>query len=221
VADDRERRAVTAGEPADAFDALRALRVAGARLREQAALGRAAAAADRAAAAADREQAAADRRHAGLDELTGVFRRGTGELAVTQEIARSRRFRRPMVLAMLDVDALKIVNDRDGHAAGDALLRDVVSAVTSAMRSYDVTVRWGGDEFVCALSDVTAEVAAERVAGIQRALHELRPGATVTAGLATLGDADSVESLVARADELLCRAKAARSVPDRGDGAPT
>ena len=60
---------------------------------------------------------------------------------------------------MIDVDALKDVNDVQGHAAGDALLRDVPTAITSAVRSYDVTVRWGGDEFVCSLYDVSLEVA--------------------------------------------------------------
>ena len=172
---------------------------------------RRAAAIDRAAAAVDREQAAVDRGYAGLDELTGVFRRGTGELALTHEIHRSRRSGRPLVLSLIDVDGLKIVNDTEGHAAGDALLRDVVTAITSTMRSYDVTVRWGGDEFVCALSEVTLEAAVDRVGGIQHALERLRPGASISAGLAQLHEDDALESLIARADQALYRKKAERA----------
>ncbi len=87
------------------------------------------------------------------------------------------------MLVLVDVDDLKAANDRHGHAAGDALLREVAMAITSAMRAYDVAVRWGGDEFVCALSDMTLDVAAERVAIIRRTLDERRSGASVSVGL--------------------------------------
>ena len=115
-----------------------------------------------------------------------------------------------MVVAMIDVDALKAVNDEHGHAEGDALLRDVVTAITSTTRSYDVTMRWGGDEFVCALSDVTLDVAAKRTGGIRHALDELRSGASLTTGLAELHADDSLESLIARADADLYQAKGKR-----------
>ena len=211
AAEARERRAVEAGDVDETVDALRSMRLSGAALRERSAQERAAAAADRAAAAADREQAAEDRRHAGIDELTGVFRRGTGELALTHEIARSRRSRRPLSLALIDIDGLKRVNDADGHAAGDALLRDVATAITTTMRAYDVTVRWGGDEFVCVLSDTTHAVAAERIAALQNALTALPNGPSVSAGLAMLGDDDDLEALIARADSALYRAKRQRA----------
>lgn len=176
-------------------------------IRAQAALERLAAAADREAAAADRRQAEGDRREAGMDELTDVFRRGTGELALNHEMDRARRSGRSLLVALVDVDGLKAVNDSRGHAAGDELLRDVAGAIISTMRSYDVTVRWGGDEFVCGLSDVTAAVASERVAEIQRELDARRPGTSISAGLAELVDGDSLESLVARADAALYRVK--------------
>jgi diguanylate cyclase (GGDEF)-like protein len=210
AAEARERRAVEEGNLDDALVTLRTLRVSGASIRERAASERMSAAADREAAAADREQAAADRSYAGLDELTGVLRRGMGELALTHEIDRSRRSGRSLVLAVIDIDALKRVNDTEGHAAGDALLRDVPAAIASALRSYDVTVRWGGDEFVCGLSDVTIDIASERVNDIQKALAARRPPASVSVGLAELRDGDTLESLVARADVALYRAKAGR-----------
>lgn len=208
----RERQALRSGSLDDSMLALRGPRALGASIRRESARERIAARSDREAAAGDRERAAADRGHADLDELTGVFRRGAGELALTHEIERSRRFGRSVVVAMIDVDALKDVNDVQGHAAGDALLRDVPTAITSAVRSYDVTVRWGGDEFVCSLYDVSLEVASRRLAEIQRALEALRPGASISAGLAMLADDDTLESVVARADAALYRTKAARGI---------
>lgn len=179
--------------------------------RRQLAIARLTAAADRHAAAADRKQAAADLERAGLDELTDVYRRGTGRLALTQEIDRSRRSNQPLVMAMIDIDNLKTVNDTHGHQTGDALIRDVARAITSTLRSYDVTVRWGGDEFVCSLSDATVDVAAERVAQIQRVLQTYQPGASFSAGLAELTDDDDCDTLLTRADSALYRIKSERS----------
>jgi len=203
----RERRAAESGTIDDAILALQRVRRSAAEVRQRAADERAAAAADRNAAADDREHAASDRRLGGLDELTGVFRRGMGELALTHEIDRAHRLGRRLVLAVLDVDELKDVNDRAGHAAGDALLRDVAIAITSTLRSYDITVRWGGDEFVCAMSDVTLELAAERIAAIQRTLNARNPSASISAGQASLRDDDTLDSLIARADAELYLAK--------------
>ena len=212
AADVRERRAVEEGNKLGEalITLLRSLRVSGASTRKRASVERILAEADRKAAAADREQAAADRNYAGRDELTGALRRGAGEMALAREIERSRRSGRSLVLAMIDIDSLKAVNDNQGHAAGDALLRDVPAAIATALRPYDVTVRWGGDEFVCGLSDVTLTTATSRLAGIQAALNARFPPASVSAGFAELGVDDTLESLVARADAALYRAKANR-----------
>ena len=56
-----------------------------------------------------------------------------------------------MVVAFVDVDMLKAVNDRDGHAAGDRVLQTVVRAIRARLRSFDPIIRYGGDEFVCGL----------------------------------------------------------------------
>jgi diguanylate cyclase (GGDEF)-like protein len=212
VADGRERRAREAGEVDDeSYAALRLVRLAAAAVRRESKRERESAATDRAAAAADRQRAEDDRRYSGLDELTGVFRRGTGELALAHEVARARRSKRPLIVAMIDVDGLKPINDRFGHAAGDELLRDVVTAITSTMRSYDVTVRWGGDEFISVLSDVTLEVAEARLDETGRVLDRLRPGSSITAGIAMLLADDDLDTVIARADAALYRAKAQRA----------
>jgi GGDEF domain-containing protein len=165
-----QRHAIETGNLDEAVDTSRTVRRGGRVVRKHLRWS-ASAEADRNAAATDRQRAASDRCDAGLDELTGIYRRGTGELALTHEIDRSRRSGLSLVIAVIDIDDLKAVNDNQGHAAGDALLRDMASAITSTLRSYDVTVRWGGDEFVCALSDLTIAAASERVAEIQRALE--------------------------------------------------
>jgi diguanylate cyclase (GGDEF)-like protein len=194
---------------ADAMATVRLLRSAGARLRRQAAADRLASATDRERAASDRRQSAVDRRFAGVDDLTGVFRRGTGEVALHHELARARRSGRPLALAMIDVDGLKAVNDCAGHAAGDALLRSVATAIALSLRSYDVTVRWGGDEFVCALSNTTLDDAGRRIEDVKEALHAERPDASLSVGVAALQPDDSLEDLVSRSDGALYLVKGA------------
>ena len=142
--------------------------------RERAATSRTRAAAEREAAARDRERAAEDRRQAardrraaaeelareGVDHLTGALRRRVGLGAIQREIDRTRRTGERLVVAFVDVDGLKTVNDTEGHAAGDELLREVARSITQHLRSYDVIARFGGDEFVCSLSGQDAAGAA-------------------------------------------------------------
>src|ERR1700722_332835 len=139
----RARGAIGAAELGEVIAAVGTLKLSGASNRQQSARERSLAASDREASGGDRRDAADDRRYSGLDELTGVFRRGTGELAVPREIDPPRRSGTSLVLAIIDIDELKAVNDNEGHAAGDALLRDVPTAISSTLRSYDITVRWG------------------------------------------------------------------------------
>jgi diguanylate cyclase (GGDEF)-like protein len=207
----RAQDAIESGHPSDALvDLLATLsshRTSGASVRRQAAADRVAAATDRERAAADRAQAAIDRRYAGLDELTGVFRRGTGSAQLRHEIDRARRSDHPLSLAMIDVDGLKRVNDVHGHAAGDVLLQDTAEAITSGLRSYDVTVRWGGDEFVCALPGISLKDAERRLVEIGHDLGTRHPGASFTTGLAGLSAEDDLESLTGRADAALYEAR--------------
>src|SRR5437764_6528410 len=113
-------------------------------LRQRAAEDRRRAAEDRHRAADDRTHAAHDREHlyeelqrAHLDELTGAYRRNLGEAALLHEVQRAQRSRRDLVLAFVDVDGLKAVNDSSGHAAGDELLRNAVAALRSRLGPHD------------------------------------------------------------------------------------
>jgi diguanylate cyclase (GGDEF)-like protein len=206
AADGRDRLAARVEPKGPAADA-----------RAQAAADRARAAADRARAAEDREHATIDRQHvraalsqAHLDELTGTYRRGLGTLALQGEINRARHSGGRLVLAFVDVDGLKEVNDRDGHAEGDALLIDVAATIRSKLRSYDPLVRFGGDEFVCAFSDFDLDGVRDRFDQIQGALDQTRKGCSISVGLAELQDDDTLDDLTARGDAALYEAKRRR-----------
>jgi len=137
---------------------------------------------------------------AAVDEMTGALRRAAGLAALIREVRRARRFDdRKLVVAFLDVDNLKAVNDSHGHAAGDAVLRQVVAALRKRLRAYDLVIRWGGDEFVCSLPGAGLE-AAERALGDVRSDLEARTGCTFTAGFTELGTEGDAEAVVARAD---------------------
>ncbi|MBF6605189.1 MAG: GGDEF domain-containing protein [Chloroflexi bacterium] len=182
---------------------------------------RARAAADRARAAADRERAAADRaafaqerarleaelRSAHLDELTGAYRREMGRLALSHEIDRARRSDGRFVLAFVDVDRLKVVNDRDGHAAGDRVLQTVVDAIRTRLRSFDPIVRYGGDEFVCGLGGTDLAEAKRRFTAIGVAI-EANARVGISVGFAALGEGDTPEQLTERADAAMLKVKA-------------
>ena len=108
-------------------------------------------------AALERARLEAELQRAHLDALTGAFRREVGRLALRNEIERARRADGKFVIAFIDVDGLKGVNDRDGHAAGDRVLRTLAATMRANLRSYDPIVRFGGDEFILGISSIDPE----------------------------------------------------------------
>jgi diguanylate cyclase (GGDEF)-like protein len=140
---------------------------------------------------------------AATDDLTGALRRSAGLAALQREIDRSRRSGgKGIAVIFFDVDGLKLVNDTQGHAAGDRILIEVVATIRKRVRSYDLVIRYGGDEFLCALVDVAPEDAERTLADI-RQQYTARTGHTVSVGMTTVGDADTADSIVARADAAL------------------
>ena len=176
------------------------------------------AARDRAEAALDRKQAALDRQRAAeylrrtyRDALTGALQREAGTDRLQREADRTHRAGGILAIGFLDVDGLKKVNDEAGHAAGDHVLRAVGTALAQRLRTYDLVVRWGGDEFVCALPGSTLESATRRFADVAALLRELHPGATFTVGIAVQERGDTLQATVDRADrDLYDKRRAAR-----------
>lgn len=153
---------------------------------------------DRLQSADDRRTGAAERARLAVDDLTGLLRRSTGLSRLQGEVDRARRGEATVTVAFVDVDGLKKVNDSDGHQAGDVLLRRVAKALRDCMRSYDVVMRWGGDEFVCGMLGVPEEVASARFAEVAAELTPMH--ASVTVGIAELRSDESAVALVQRAD---------------------
>ncbi len=170
--------------------------------RESAAQERKSAARDRAVATAEREESRKALAIAHLDDLTGVYRRAVGIPALQQAIDRARREKSSAVLGFVDIDGLKRVNDGTGHAAGDELIVSVANAMRSRMRSYEPIVRFGGDEFVCIMSNVDTVDVESRFAEIRAVIASDTQG-TISLGLATLNATDDLESLINRADSAL------------------
>lgn len=133
---------------------------------------------------------------------------GTGLTALRYEIARARRLKRSLVVAFVDVDHLKAVNDTHGHAAGDEILVEVASALRARLRAYDLVIRYGGDEFVATVSGLTMADATERFASVNRSLSDAHGRGSVSVGIAELEPDDLPEELVARADAALYRERA-------------
>jgi diguanylate cyclase (GGDEF)-like protein len=181
--------------------------------RRRAARDRQLAACDREHARRDRDQAARDRELAGIDELTGARRRGVGLEELGREVERARRTNGRLVAAFVDVDDLKSVNDEQGHRAGDHLLREVAAGLASRMRSYDLVVRVGGDEFLCALPDVTPTEARRRFEELVSELHDGPTVRSVSFGLSDLRDGDSLQELIDRADRDLMADRSRRRSP--------
>jgi diguanylate cyclase (GGDEF)-like protein len=178
---------------ADASDVVREMQLA-------AAADRAAAAADREQSARDRAAAAAERVSASFDEMTGAYRRAPGLIQVERDIARARRMGESTTIMFVDVDYLKQVNDNRGHAAGDELLRELVAEIKKNLRSYDLVVRYGGDEFICVMSNASTSDAEERLTAVSRSLAERTIPVTVSPGVVELGPTESLADAIARAD---------------------
>jgi diguanylate cyclase (GGDEF)-like protein len=187
---------------------------AAAELRAHAAADRARAAGDRERAAADREHAARDRRElyaaleqAHLDDLTGAYRRGMGEIVLRNEVERAQRSKIALTLAVVDADNLKAVNDARGHGAGDSLLQDLAAAIREKLRPYDPLVRTGGDEFVCTITETKLEGAQRRFDGISASLAATQQGASISVGLVEMNPRDTLPTLIERGDIALYEAK--------------
>ena len=120
-------------------------------------------------------------RHDSLhDGLTGLLNRRAFDELLSASCARSERYGWQFVLALIDLDHFKAVNDRLGHAAGDATLRAVGAELRSRLRAGDAAARIGGDEFALLLPSVDNSLVPELVKRLEAAVEENVPEAGVT-----------------------------------------
>jgi diguanylate cyclase (GGDEF)-like protein/putative nucleotidyltransferase with HDIG domain len=153
------------------------------------------------------------------DPLTGLPNRRSMFVHLTRELARADRLRREMALIVMDIDEFKAINDTYGHHVGDRALREVATALQTGLRSYDLCVRYAGDEFIIVLADCTREAAEAKRCELQERVSEIeievRAGKTIRLG-ASAGasvfphDGATYEALLADADHRMYRDKATR-----------
>jgi diguanylate cyclase (GGDEF)-like protein len=151
------------------------------------------------------------------DGLTGIYNFRYFQKRIKEELLRAKRYGRNLALLIIDIDDLKVINDKYGHLAGDALLRSFGKALSESVRSIDVISRYGGDEFCIIMPETNRDKAAlfmdrfqEKMAAGEFAADEIEKGGkySVSIGGAVYPiDADSVEGLINAADMALLKVK--------------
>jgi diguanylate cyclase (GGDEF)-like protein/PAS domain S-box-containing protein len=154
--------------------------------------------------------------NATYDFLTGALNRRAFIDKLNQEMNRSRRDRMPMSLVLLDVDSFKQINDKNGHLAGDLVLKQVAKCLTDNLRSYDILGRYGGDEFILCLPNTAFEQAvgiAERLrlfieqAEIKNAASAIKVTASMGVACHYYTSSSDINELISRVDDNMYRAK--------------
>jgi diguanylate cyclase (GGDEF)-like protein len=151
------------------------------------------------------------------DPLTNLFNRRYLDDTLDRELARAAREHYPVCVIMLDIDHFKQVNDTYGHEAGDQVLKTLADTLSARNRRGDFACRFGGEEFVVVMPNITAEVAYQRAEELRTTLNSLpipygqfRLNATISIGIACYpSNGEERESLLRAADRAMYAAKKA------------
>jgi diguanylate cyclase (GGDEF)-like protein/putative nucleotidyltransferase with HDIG domain len=152
------------------------------------------------------------------DSLTGFPNARALQLRFEQEVSRTRRNNKPFQVVMLDLDDFKMVNDTFGHKIGDRMLREVGNLIQSQLREYDFLARYGGDEFVALLPDLTVQQVDELRARIELVVRgfslsvraQTRARVGISIGASVFGvNGETLDQLLIAADQAMYRAKSA------------
>lgn len=155
---------------------------------------------------------------AALDQLTGLYNRRSGEQRLAQEISRAQRHGRPLTVLLLDLNELKAINDRLGHAAGDLVIKGFAERLQRAIRGSDLAVRLGGDEFMALLPECRADEVKHvlaRVEGLEVEYQGEKIGCHFSSGFTDYKPGESAADLLKRADDALYADKRLSKTPDR------
>jgi diguanylate cyclase (GGDEF)-like protein len=143
---------------------------------------------------------------AALDQLTGLYNRRSGEQRLAQEISRAQRHGRPLTVLLMDLDGLKQINDRHGHAAGDMAIKGFAGRLQRAIRGSDLAVRLGGDEFMAILPECRSEEVGRvlsRVEGVEFDVNDEKIRLRFSRGWTDYRLGETPQQLLDRADQAL------------------
>lgn len=149
------------------------------------------------------------------DALTGLFNRGHMQNLLDEEVRRLRRTGQAFCVALIDLDHFKQINDRHGHAVGDAALQTFALVAQTELAAIDTLARWGGEEFLLLMPETELPEATQRMSVLQQRVQEhdwssLAPGLSLSfsAGLCEPDRQASVHLTLEQADRALYQAKA-------------
>jgi diguanylate cyclase (GGDEF)-like protein len=169
-----------------------------------------------------RKQIADLKRRADTDVLLDIPNRRSFERELRRSVAYVKRYRATAALLYLDVDRLKPINDRHGHAAGDAALKAIVRELIAHVRMSDLVARLGGDEFGILLWNLKLADAEKKARALETAVEQLRLSFRgralrlgISAGVAMLAASDETADVLMRADAAMYRRKLARRAAAR------
>lgn len=153
-----------------------------------------------------------------LDPLTSLPNRRYMTLRVQQALEEAKQFGRHFALLFVDIDRFKVINDTWGHSIGDTVLNVVATTLSHNLRSPDIAGRWGGDEFLAVVSDITVNNLLELCERCRHLIARCAVGAkdervriTVSIGATMLRPGETADDAINRADQLMYRSKSTRN----------
>lgn len=149
------------------------------------------------------------------DGLTGLFSRGAFDIKIKEFMDAYREHGNEFSIIVFDVNKFKKINDTLGHVAGDKVLKKVAECLEETFRKDDFVARYGGDEFIVIIDDLTPEMADERITNFNQNLKKRRfvshkhgeVNLGVSAGTATIREDDTLETIIDRADKAMYESK--------------
>ena len=148
------------------------------------------------------------------DGLTGIANRRKLDEAMENEFLRAKRYGRPLSIAILDADHFKKVNDTHGHIVGDFVLKKLATLFQQNIRREELLGRYGGEEFVVVMPEVDSSGAFQLAEKLRKTVEgtvfksgEAELPVTISVGVATLGDEESVKAFLDTADQALYKSK--------------
>ncbi|MBU4334914.1 MAG: GGDEF domain-containing protein [Candidatus Omnitrophica bacterium] len=143
------------------------------------------------------------------DSLTGIYNNKHFKERLVQEIEKSKRYKKSLCLAMMDLDDFKKCNDSFGHLEGDCLIVEISRTLKKVSRCVDIVCRYAGDEFAVILPEITLEQAKTYAQKIRMEISslQLKCSPSISIGIAQSNKTSDMKELIQNADKALYHAK--------------